>query len=68
MIKWAGIKFGRGFWIRKCGEEFVACRSLIDALIGIGSPSLTFLYGNKELQQMYEGKKFFRKKEKSNER
>lgn len=44
------------FWIRKRGNTFIAYRTFINAVLGVASPSLMFMYGAADLKRAYEGK------------
>lgn len=44
------------FWIEKRGEEYIAYRSFINAVLGIASPSIMSI-GKAALKLAYEAKK-----------
>lgn len=43
----------RGVWIEKRGNEYIACRTLVNALLGIASPSI-MSRGQEALKKAYE--------------
>ncbi len=57
MLKRIRLESGRpAFWIRKRGNTFIAYRTFINAVLGVASPSLMFMYGAADLKRAYEGK------------